>query len=77
MSIDLINFATTASNCEVDSRHGTEPQQRKGLAKGQRSRQATAVSVALRSLRLLLDDVELNAVALTAVAGGQPAKRWC
>ena len=53
--MDLINFATTASNCEVDSRHGTEPQQRKGLAKGQRSRQATAVSVALRSLRLLLE----------------------
>ena len=77
MNIDLINFATTASNCEVDSRHGTEPQQRKGLANGQRSRQATAVSVALRSLRLLLDDVELNALALNAVAGGQPAKRWC
>ena len=73
--MDLINLATTASNCEVDSRHGTEPQQRKGLAKGQRSRQATAVSIALRSLRLLLDDVELNAVALAAVAGGQPKRR--
>ena len=74
--MDLINFATTASNCEVDSRHETEQQQRTGLANGQRSRQSTAVSVALRSFRLLLDDVELNAVALAAVAGGQPAKRW-